>query len=335
MPHNLLMADTGRLVGVTNAWPAPTPPREGWPARRRPVPDLSSRRDEPEPRDPLEPPERAGPLDRDDRVTATPEQPGARQLPPALLRVPLPAAALVRLPSPKIVPVTPVVARSARPRTDRDVDQDLDGGIDGLIYAEADARLTLPAPSPADSLGPAGELHRAPPTRATSSASWSTSCGEPVGWLDGERVAGVRILRDRIAPTGNARADYVLVASSGVWVVGVEPGTRVELRSADRHRRADRRLLVGGRDRTGRTTEVGLFAREVRKFVGRPDIGIHSAMCMVGAERSLLASSFRLQGVWVSSPRQLIEMVQQPGSLDAVDAQLLADLLDTRLRTRH
>ena len=244
--------------------------------------------------------------------------------------MPLPAASLVRLPTPKIVPVTPVVARSARPRTDRDVDQDLDGGIDGLIDAEADARLTSPAPSPADSPGPAGERHRAPPTRATSSAS----C-EPVGWLDGERVAGVRILRDRIAPTGNARADYVLVASSGVWVVGVEPGTRVELRSADRQRRADRRLLVGGRDRTGRATEVGLFAREVRKFVGRPDIGIHSAMCMVGAERSLLASSFRLQGVWVSSPRQLIEMVQQPGSLDAVDAQLLADLLDTRLRTRR
>ncbi len=330
MPHNLLMADTGRLVGVTNAWPAPMSPREGWPARRRPVPDLSARRDQPEPRDPLEPPERAGPLDRPNPVTPTPEQPGARQLPPALLRVPLPAASLVRLPTPKIVPVTPVVARSARPRTDRDVDQDLDGGIDGLIDAEADARLTSPAPSPADSPGPAGERHRAPPTRATSSAS----C-EPVGWLDGERVAGVRILRDRIAPTGNARADYVLVASSGVWVVGVEPGTRVELRSADHQRRADRRLLVGGRDRTGRATEVGLFAREVRKFVGRPDIGIHSAMCMVGAERSLLASSFRLHGVWVSSPRQLIEMVQQPGSLDAVDAQLLADLLDTRLRTRR
>ncbi len=319
MPHNLLMADNGRLVGMTNSWPAPASPREGWSARRRPGVDVSYRRD---------------PLERPDPSARTPEHPGARQLPPPLLRVPLPAASLVRLPTPTIVPVTPVVARSARPRTDRDVDGEIDGLFDGLLDGVADPRLTLPPPNPADSLGTAGE----PPTRATFSASFSASFSEesdPVGWLDGERVAGVRILRDRLAPTGNARADYVFVASSGVWVVGVELGTRVELRSADRQRRADRRLLVGGRDRTGRATEIGLFAREVRKFVGRPDIGIHSAMCMVGAERSLLASSFRLHGVWVSSPRQLIEMVQQPGSLDAVDAQLLADVLDTRLRTRR
>ena len=318
MPHNLLMADTGRLVGMTNAWPAPASPREGWPARPRPVLDVS-RRDT---------------LDRPDPVDWTAEHPGARLLPPPLLRVPLPAASLVRLPTPTIVPVTPVVARSARPRTDRDIDGEIDGLLDGLLDGEADPGLTLPPPNPADPLAFAGEQHREPRTRATSSTSFGEE-SDPAGWLDGERVAGVRILRDRLAPTGDARADYVLVASSGVWVVGVESGARVELRSADRQRRADRRLLVGGRDRTGRATEIGLFAHEVRKFVGRPDIGIHSAMCMVGAERSLLASSFRLHGVWVSSPRQLIEMVQQPGSLDAVDAQLLADLLDTRLRTRR
>ena len=86
-------------------------------------------------------------------------------------------------------------------------------------------------------------------TRAWASGAW----GEE--WVGGnlERLLGAKalLLHDRRVPRTRGNIDHIAVASSGVWVIDAKNyDGRVELRDVGGWFRVDKRLYLGGWDRT-------------------------------------------------------------------------------------
>jgi hypothetical protein len=246
---------------------------------------------------------------------------------------------VVRLPAGAVIRVTPLVARSARVVTERELDELEDvGALPG--WGERDEPLPVIGDATPEHEGTAegrsiDQLDEAEPADEPAGAgrAGTDRSGAGARWLAGERLGpGMHVLRDRVAPGGRTHIDRVIVASSGVWVVAIETGSRVEMHTGDRRRIVERRLLVGGHDRTDLATEIGVAAHQVRKLAARYDVPVHAAVCVVGAERSLLSTMHRLHGVWVSGPRQLVELIEKPGPFDVEEARIVAELLGTRLR---
>ncbi len=145
----------------------------------------------------------------------------------------------------------------------------------------------------------------------------------------GERAV---FLHDR--KVGRANIDHLIVASSGVWVVDAKNYTgRVEYRNVGGWLGpTDNRIFVGGRDRTKVATGLGWQVTAVRHALGDLDAPVHPAVCFTSSEWGLFAKPFRHDGVLVTWPSKLAEIVAEAGDLGPEEIERVAGRLGERLK---
>lgn len=159
-------------------------------------------------------------------------------------------------------------------------------------------------------------------------AAWDTGA-------DGEERVGQRlqrwasdtgnyVLHDRRIPRSRANIDHIALAASGVWVIdtkeykGLVQGVNV---GGLLH--PDLRLRVAGRDRTrlaaGVYRQMLVVAEALDRIAGgRPRPTVHGVLCFTGAEWSLFARPFVVEGVTVSWPAATVDLLHTPGAWDSL-----------------
>lgn len=144
------------------------------------------------------------------------------------------------------------------------------------------------------------------------------------------------LLHDRKVPGTRGNIDHVAIAASGVWVIDAKKYRgKVERRDVGGWSKTDLRLYVGGRDRTKTVKGLSWQMEAVIKAVGAETAPIHAALSFVGAEWPLFfAKPLRLDGVWISWPTKLADLIAAPGSLTTDDIDRIARLLSYRLPSK-
>lgn len=117
------------------------------------------------------------------------------------------------------------------------------------------------------------------------------------------------------------------------WVIDAKRYTgKVEQRNVGGLFRSDIRLYVGGRDRTKTVAGLGWQVEAVRRVLDDDALPVHPTLSFVGAEWPLLfAKPFRLDGVWISWPGKLADLILEEGPLMPADIERVARLLAGRL----
>jgi len=149
---------------------------------------------------------------------------------------------------------------------------------------------------------------------AAGGAAWAKGAeGERIvgGML--ESVPGVLVLHDRAVPGSPANIDHVAVAPTGVYVVDAK-------HYADEPR-LDRlgdgsvlRLKVGRADRTSLVVGVRQQLGVIAEALDEPDVPVRAVLCFVGS-RWPDSNGFVIDGVGVTSPERLAELLASPGPL--------------------
>ncbi len=128
-----------------------------------------------------------------------------------------------------------------------------------------------------------------------------------------DSLPGVLTLHDRAVPGSPANIDHIAVAASGVYVIdakhyGGEP-------------RVDRigdgsilRLKVGSADRSELVASARRQLGIVAEALGEPTVPVHAVLCFVGSEWPT-TNGFVIDGVGVTSPERLGELLGSPGPL--------------------
>lgn len=149
------------------------------------------------------------------------------------------------------------------------------------------------------------------------------------------------LLHDRRVPGSGANIDHIAVAASGVWVIDTKRWSGlVELRDVGGWFKVDRRLYVGGRDRTkaveGMAWQIEAVGRALADAAVEPSL--HAALCFVDAEWRWFAKPFHLDGVRISGPKSLGVAIAEDGPLGPHEvlevARSLASALPSKGRGR-
>ena len=139
---------------------------------------------------------------------------------------------------------------------------------------------------------------------------------------------GAVLLNDRRVPGTRANVDHIAIATSGVWVIDAKHYTgKVEHRDRGGWFKTDRRLYVGGRDKTKLAAALDWQITAVRKVLANPEIPIHPVLCFVGAGWGFFSKPFQHNGVWVIWVSKLAEMILEPGPLGEDEVQAIATKL--------
>lgn len=144
-----------------------------------------------------------------------------------------------------------------------------------------------------------------------------------------EQRLGVRavLLHDRKVPRTRGNIDHLAIAASGVWIIDAKRyAGKVERRDVGGLFTTDLRLYVGGRDRSKLVHGLGWQLDAVLSALDGADVPVHRALSFVDAEWPLLfRKPLQLDGVWVSWPSKLADLIAEPGPLDD-------DLIETTAR---
>ena len=106
---------------------------------------------------------------------------------------------------------------------------------------------------------------------------------------------------------------------------------RVEQRDVGGWFRTDRRLYVGGRDRSKLVDGLDRQIEAVWTALGDDEIPVHAALCFVEADWKLFAKPFEQEGVWVTGAKSLAKMIDKPGLLTIERIAIAADRLASAL----
>ena len=141
------------------------------------------------------------------------------------------------------------------------------------------------------------------------------------------------LLNDRKVPRTRGNIDHIVVAASGVWVVDAKRYTgKVEQRNVGGMFRPDVRLFVGGRDRTKTVAGLGWQVEAVRTALDDLAVPVQPSLSFVGAQWPVFfAKPFRFDGVWVSWPARLAELMLTGGPLTDEQIREVALRLAARL----
>ena len=200
--------------------------------------------------------------------------------------------------------------------------------------------------------GAAGAAKRSGPVGGTSAAAVARRRGDP-RWRKGavgEYLMSLRlrrdlgdqavVLNDRRLPEGRANIDHLVISSSGVWVIDSKHMQGlIEYRNVGGALSDDRRLLVGGQDRTWMTDQIYEYVIPVANLVADPAIPVLPAIVFVEGNwgsptRILTKRPYRHQGVWILWPGALIKKIEEPGPLGPEAIADLAEALDSALPPR-
>lgn len=141
------------------------------------------------------------------------------------------------------------------------------------------------------------------------------------------------LLHDRKVPGTRGNIDHLAIAASGVWIIDAKRYKgKVEKRDKGGWFNTDLRLYVGGRDRTALVEKMGWQDDAVHTALGDDDVPVHRALTFVGAEWPLLfRKPLRFDGVWVSWPAKLADLIAEPGPLEPETVERIARRLAERL----
>lgn len=171
-----------------------------------------------------------------------------------------------------------------------------------------------------------------------STASWAKGAeGEvKVAQVLHKRIGNrAVILHDRSLPGTRANVDHLVIAPNGVWVIDSKRYRgKVERRDVGRMFRRDERLFVGGRDRSNLVEGMSWQVEAVRMALGDASLPMHACLTFVGAEWSLFAKPFQLDGVWITWPKKLATLALQPGPLGGKHIDHIARTLAHRLPSK-
>lgn len=142
-------------------------------------------------------------------------------------------------------------------------------------------------------------------------------------------------LHDRHAPGARWNIDHIVIAPSGVYVVDAKRYTgEVRVRDvAGVFSRPDRRLFVGGHDRSASARQMGWQINAVRTALGpRQDLAVVPVLCFVDAEWPLFTPPREFEGVRLEEPRSLRRLVTERGTLTLEEVVEIAVVLSHALR---
>jgi len=143
---------------------------------------------------------------------------------------------------------------------------------------------------------------------------------------------GAGLINDRKVPGIGENIDNLVVAATGIWVIDAKNYRgRVEQRDVGGWFKTDKRLYVGGRDRTKIAQGLGWQIDAVQRALGRTDVPMHSALCFIEADWKLFPKPFQQNGAWVTWANKLVEMIATPGPLTPDDVTQISDRLVSAL----
>ena len=150
--------------------------------------------------------------------------------------------------------------------------------------------------------------------------------------LDGHAV----VLHDRQRPGTIANIDHIVIAATGVWVIDAKNWQGdVERRNIGGWFQADYRLYVNRRDRTQTTRVLDQPTAAVTDVLAPLELDgvpVHPCMCFVGAVWPPSGShQFEINGVFISSPAELVLKILEPGTLTADTILTIATQLSAEL----
>lgn len=155
--------------------------------------------------------------------------------------------------------------------------------------------------------------------------------------LDRELSKEAIVLHDRPLEGARGHIDHLVVAPSGVWVIGANAHAgRIEQRPDDASGEVRRLLYVNNRDRTKLATKMSWQADAVHKHLalaGMDRAEVHSAICFTSAEWEVNGQPFMVDGTWVIWASALATRILASGRLATDEMARVAAELSGRLRT--
>jgi hypothetical protein len=159
--------------------------------------------------------------------------------------------------------------------------------------------------------------------------------------LEHRLTGDARVLTDRQVPGTESNIDHIVIASSGVWIIDSKKWKGKIEYKADSLASINTRLYVGGKDRTSKVESIYGLVIPVAQVIEDRTIPIHPALVFIEGDwstaslpRFLMGKPYVHEGVYISPPRALIKIINEPGALNAELINSLAVKLDKALKPR-
>ncbi|MDO9353608.1 MAG: hypothetical protein Q7T55_07925 [Solirubrobacteraceae bacterium] len=137
-------------------------------------------------------------------------------------------------------------------------------------------------------------------------------------------------LHRRLAGPDLPVLDHLVVAGSGVWIVGREQVHCAKVSVRGRFA-AKPSLRIGDRDRTALVDDLDRQLTAVRGLLfDALDVPVQAALCLPGAEFPLLRT-LAIGDHQILRPAQLLDQLDRRGAVKRTRAREVAGLLDARL----
>jgi Nuclease-related domain len=152
---------------------------------------------------------------------------------------------------------------------------------------------------------------------------------------------GAVILTDREVPGTKSNIDHIVVAPSGVWIIDAKIWRgKIEYKSTSMFS-AERRLFVGGKDRSSAVEAIFNLVIPVAQVIGDKSVPIKPALVFIDGEwsdastaRIMTSKPYQYLTVWISWPKAILKKINEPGPLDADAIKRIGMHLDASLRPR-
>jgi len=149
------------------------------------------------------------------------------------------------------------------------------------------------------------------------------------------------ILTDRAVPGTKTNIDHIVVASSGVWIIDSKKWKGKIEYKAESLLNVTMHLYVGGKDRTTALESIYGLVIPVAQIIDDRSVPIHPVLAFIEGDWSfksfpglLINKPRKHEGVWISPPKMLGEMINQRGPLSTDMVRRLGARLDEALKPR-
>lgn len=152
---------------------------------------------------------------------------------------------------------------------------------------------------------------------------------------------GTVILTDRLLPETKSNIDHIVVAPSGVWIIDTKTWRgKIEYKSTSVFG-TEKRLFVGGRDRTSAVEAIFKIVIPVAQVIGDKSVPIKPALVFIDGEwsdaatpRIVTSKPYQHLNVLISWPKAIWKKINEPGSLDAGAVKRIGEHLDANFLPR-
>lgn len=142
------------------------------------------------------------------------------------------------------------------------------------------------------------------------------------------------LLHDRDVPGTKGNIDHLAITRNGVWVIDAKNYTgAVKLWTRQTSERPEQRLYVNGWNQTKLVQRMQWQLDHVRAALGGVPVAVIPAICFVDTDWTS-PPPFRIDGVWITDPSALAELLAAPGPFERDVGGLIAARLNEALPGR-